>query len=415
MHGDWQTFGKPFNVEEHPDYMIAHYRIPSSLTITGTFFDMGNGQKKCTVHIFFTERSLQTKLSASSSSSLGDLRKAIHDKAAAHMTEMTLWKNADMDEHLNQSLESIILSADRHGSNSFDSADNTTLLKDLSPALTSGSVLYAIIPSLLKPNLGSPPAATDWVRDADTLSSPVHDFLETVVKVGSKDRKEAKAAKQKAEKAEDNVTKMLKRLDQEANERQEAKRQWEQQRQEMKRQWEQQRQEMKRQQEAWEAEKKELKDRIGVLEVGTVDMVEWLVHEDTQALDRIKLRNLLDKAQAKLAFETDLIKDEKTTSASYQWRLWLNQWEDDQKRFDNAKSALDALTRNLAICKLLASEPALRLVVEKNSKIRGYGDQAAHGFVSAKAYQVAVDRYSDVDTKEGLKVLITLVCGGNVN
>ncbi|KAF8062288.1 hypothetical protein FPV67DRAFT_1507888 [Lyophyllum atratum] len=353
---------------------------------------MGNGQKKCTVHIFFTERSLQTKLSASSSSSLGDLRKAIHDKAAAHMAEITLWKNADMDEHLNQSLESIILSADRHGSNSFDSADNTTLLKDLSPALTSGSVLYAIIPSLLKPNLGSPPAATDWVRDVDTLSSPVHDFLETVVKVGSKDRKEAKAAKQKAEKAEDNVTKMLKRLDQEANERQEAKRQWEQQRQEMKRQWEQQRQEMKRQQEAWESEKKELKDRIGVLEVGTVDMVEWLVHEDTQALDRIKLRNLLDKAQAKLAFETDLIKDEKTTSASYRWRL-----------------------RNLAICKLLASEPALRLVVEKNSKIRGYGDQAAHGFVSAKAYRVAVDRYSDGDTKEGLKVLITLVCGGNVN
>ncbi|KAF8157798.1 hypothetical protein B0H34DRAFT_797250 [Crassisporium funariophilum] len=349
MHGDWQTFGKPFN---------AHYRIPSSLTITGTFFNMGNGQKKCTVHIFFTEQSLKTKLSASSSLSLGDLRQAIHDKVAAHMAEITLWKEADMDEHLNQSLESIILSADRHGSNSFDSANDTTLLKDLSPAMTSGSVLYAIIPSLLKPNLRLPPAATDWVRDADTLSSPVHDFLECVVEVGSKDRKAAKAAKQKAENAEDSVTKMLKRLDQEANERQEAKWQWEQQRQEMKRQqeaWEaekkewskRQQEEAKRRQEeleaekkelkeawdaekkaekkelkeawdaekkaekkelkeawdaekkaekkelkeAWEAKEKELKDRISVLEVGSVDMVEWLVHEDTQALDRIKLRS----------------------------------------------------------------------------------------------------------------------------
>jgi hypothetical protein len=93
----------------------------------------------------------------------------------------------------------------------------------------------------------------------------------------------------------------------------------------------------------WNTERSELRKKIDNLESNQNDTSDWIVHgvshlfywphiatilcQDTQALDRIRLRNLLDQAQTALAHASGLVTGDSTAMPSQQWQIGLDSEE----------------------------------------------------------------------------------------
>ena len=129
--------------------------------------------------------------------------------------------------------------------------------------------------------------------------------------------------------------------------------------------------------------------------------------QDTQALDRIKLRNLLDQAQAKLARATGLVQ---SLNEDY---LASRRWREEMSNHVNKESWARVLLAQTEVTiggQLLDSHSALRLVCERDSVIRRRGDQVAHGSIDPANYTDAVGRYPVLSDRAGLLVLIEYIC-----
>lgn len=130
-------------------------------------------------------------------------------------------------------------------------------------------------------------------------------------------------------------------------------------------------------------------------------------------LRRIKLRTLLDRVQAKLAFCICLTNQAYTRSASLLWREAL-EGSTTEQRLSFAKAKLETALIDIsqlnksALSKFLQSEEAMKLAVEPKSKLREHGDQAAHYGLTKPQFSAAVDEYcqNGGDNGNGLRVLI---------
>ncbi|KAF8799019.1 hypothetical protein BYT27DRAFT_6888254 [Phlegmacium glaucopus] len=188
----------------------------------------------------------------------------------------------------------------------------------------------------------------------------------------------------------------------------------------MKAEQEERRKEKKAEQEAFDKRMKErdeqhrverqlLAAQIAELQSQASDTSAYLVHGDTQALDRIKLRNLIDHAQAKFAKTAGLVLSAGNYDASAKWREALP----DSDTKNRITAALDMLNRSNtpidnATRQIMSSTSGMKLVTEKTSVIRLHGDRVAHGPVTREPYESAVGRYKG--EKEGLCALIEYVC-----
>ena len=126
-------------------------------------------------------------------------------------------------------------------------------------------------------------------------------------------------------------------------------------------------------------------------------------------MDQIRLRNLLNVAQEKLATTAGLAKKTSSPGASLAWRNALGHSPDTPERLAVAKMLLhqphvqlDEPTR-----RFVSSDEGMRLVVEKDSAIRDQGDKVAHGTPARHGY---VNHPSDPAEAGGLLALADFVC-----
>ncbi|KZP18817.1 hypothetical protein FIBSPDRAFT_863395 [Athelia psychrophila] len=101
--------------------------------------------------------------------------------------------------------------------------------------------------------------------------------------------------------------------------------------------------------------------RIALLERTNVDIVGWIVHRDIKYLDRIKLRHLVDKAQAELAIKAGLTR--KHYNASVVWKDALGPSQEPSIRLDRARELLRD-SPDSRVQAVLADGHGLELVVD---------------------------------------------------
>jgi len=137
---------------------------------------------------------------------------------------------------------------------------------------------------------------------------------------------------------------------------------------------------------------------------------EFLAVGDEAGLDRIKRRNLLDRAQALLATYLGLVPDGDHLFASMHFREALgpsNVAKDRQQRLSELLTKKkDEIPTAAAL--LLAKPAALELLAERSPKVRVDGDQIAHGHRQRSWYEGSVTRSVGTD-KVALAILLDLV------
>jgi len=120
---------------------------------------------------------------------------------------------------------------------------------------------------------------------------------------------------------------------------------------------------------------------------------DFLALGDEASLDRIKRRNLLDRAQASLAMSLGL-STSSNTSASRDFREALGPSSSLQVRQQRLVELLrDNMNAIPAAAALLISNPAaLSLLADRFPKVRQHGDQVAHGRRQRNWYEGSVSR-----------------------
>ncbi|KAM6488865.1 hypothetical protein JOM56_015685 [Amanita muscaria] len=133
----------------------------------------------------------------------------------------------------------------------------------------------------------------------------------------------------------------------------------------------------------------------------------WIVHSDTDAFDKIMLRNLLDKAQAVLEHAKGSPKSKK--SLSLDWRRQLANM-DQHARHESVKVMLGALDIPAAQ-QLSVSATAVSLLTEDFSRIRKDGDEVAHkDFINVDRCRDAIKRSKRSPSEcEALNLFLELV------
>ncbi|KAF8351063.1 hypothetical protein F5887DRAFT_191572 [Amanita rubescens] len=133
----------------------------------------------------------------------------------------------------------------------------------------------------------------------------------------------------------------------------------------------------------------------------------WIIQGDTDAFDKIMLRNLLDKSQAVLAHAQGSLKSKK--SLSLHWRRRLANM-DQQARRQSVKAMLAALDIPAAQ-HLSVSATAVELLTEDFSRIRKDGDEVAHkNFINLDRCRQAIKRSKrSVSECEALNLFLELV------
>lgn len=129
--------------------------------------------------------------------------------------------------------------------------------------------------------------------------------------------------------------------------------------------------------------------------------------QDTTLLDRIKLRNLLNIAQEKLALAAGLT--EMPIGASLIWRDQLGYTQDFATRLTTAYELLNQEHVQLdeRTQRFLDSPEGMRLVTEKASEVRERGDKVAHQAPPSRPiYAGAIGRFNS----EGMKAIGDFVC-----
>ncbi|KAM6498331.1 hypothetical protein JOM56_006279 [Amanita muscaria] len=133
----------------------------------------------------------------------------------------------------------------------------------------------------------------------------------------------------------------------------------------------------------------------------------WIVHSDTDAFDKIMLRNLLDKVQAVLEHAKGSPKSKK--SLSLDWRRQLANM-DQHARHESVKVMLGALDIPAAQ-QLSVSATAVSLLTEDFSRIRKDGDEVAHkDFINLDRCRDAIKRSKRSPSEcEALNLFLELV------
>ncbi|KAK0214107.1 hypothetical protein IW262DRAFT_1408686 [Armillaria fumosa] len=139
----------------------------------------------------------------------------------------------------------------------------------------------------------------------------------------------------------------------------------------------------------------DLRERIVEVERGYEDVNGWLSDKDTEYMDRIRLRHILDCGQARLARLANIpvpldFPPQSAADWSRVWRAGLAQCTDNADRLATARSLLancdDADTRDM-------SDDVLRHFTVKPSDTRTEGDRTAHpGNVGELAYKGVIER-----------------------
>ena len=136
--------------------------------------------------------------------------------------------------------------------------------------------------------------------------------------------------------------------------------------------------------------------------------------QDIQAMDRIRMRNMLNRAQAKLAEAAGLVTNRNDYSASSKWRSRLSTRNTLPGRLQIARDLFSGVTGlQTSTTVFLQSEAGMTLVVDMDSQIRNSGDVTAHELIlDRKGYQECISRVQpeEQNLKVGLNVLLDYVC-----
>jgi hypothetical protein len=138
--------------------------------------------------------------------------------------------------------------------------------------------------------------------------------------------------------------------------------------------------------------------------------------DDSEALRRIKLRTLLDRTQAKLAFYIGLTTQPYTRMASEHWRNALDGSTTSQ-RLASARTILEtALSTHpepikSSLIKFMDSAEAMEMVVEPKSKLRERGDEAAHYKLTKPQFTAIIEEYCQKggERGDGLKAFVNFL------
>ena len=115
-------------------------------------------------------------------------------------------------------------------------------------------------------------------------------------------------------------------------------------------------------------------------------------------MDKIRLRNIIDQAQAKLAYEARLVSDQATLGASLRWREKLPNGNIPKRLKAANKNVHDAGLASGALLDLLNSVEGMALVSENNSRVRHLGDSIAHERITESSrgpYSNSISRLGD--------------------
>lgn len=136
-------------------------------------------------------------------------------------------------------------------------------------------------------------------------------------------------------------------------------------------------------------------------------------------INSIRLRNLLDRGQAKLAQAAGLVPETRVpgiTAMAALWRSELNggnifsKTQSDQNRLDIAYKLFqgrDPLSEELK--KLLLNKSVMTLLTEKESITRKVGNTAAHGPIKPEIMKDAVERQAGDANKPGMAAILDFV------
>ena len=138
--------------------------------------------------------------------------------------------------------------------------------------------------------------------------------------------------------------------------------------------------------------------------------------DDSEVLRRIKLRNLLDRVQARLAFYIGLTALPYTRDASGLWRGKL-EGSTTPLRLASAHALLQGALAvhsqsksnvSSTLLKFMGSAKAMEMAVELKSKLRENGDQVAHYALTKSQFSAVVKEYCQKGGKDedGLKAFV---------
>lgn len=130
--------------------------------------------------------------------------------------------------------------------------------------------------------------------------------------------------------------------------------------------------------------------------------------QDEAGLDRIKRRNLLDRAQSSLASDLGLVNEEYFHSLSFREALGPSPILEErrQRLSEILNERKDEISSQAAL--LLTKPAALNLLAERFPKVRLDGDQVAHGHRQRSWYEGSVSRSVGTD-KVALMSLLDFV------
>jgi hypothetical protein len=142
----------------------------------------------------------------------------------------------------------------------------------------------------------------------------------------------------------------------------------------------------------------------------------------------IKIRNLIDRTQAKLAAGTELVSNVHPDSlrhASTKWREALPDTGSDFERTALARAIIvraserSTIAINRYLVEMVHSDHAMTLISEKTSHFRLAGDAAAHQDITDLQRTEYSDIISQLDideeTRQGLLLLLGFVCMPDVD
>ncbi|KZP32672.1 hypothetical protein FIBSPDRAFT_774645 [Athelia psychrophila] len=178
--------------------------------------------------------------------------------------------------------------------------------------------------------------------------------------------------------------------------------------------WAEEREKEKKKWAELEEEMDNLRQHLLEVEENALDMADWVVSGDTPTLDRITIRQLIDKAQGNLAVQAGLT-DGNRGGASRAWKDALGPSLELPERLEKARSLLRSPNIQLdsRTTKFLSSTEGMKLVAEAHSSIfRSRGDETAPvaADVSHAPFADPVSKYNfSTATPDGSQAMAGLI------
>ncbi|PPQ94658.1 hypothetical protein CVT25_009389 [Psilocybe cyanescens] len=147
----------------------------------------------------------------------------------------------------------------------------------------------------------------------------------------------------------------------------------------------------------------------------TKDIEEWIGVQDPLFLQRIRLRALLDKGQAKLAQLAGLISPDNSLAPSAKWGAGLNgnvgQRQSDEDRLITARNLLTSQGHSPGPLQMLMSNAnAMRLLTERESSIRKKGNFVAHQLGNLTLFKDIIEQaVKSAQDKDGMLAILAFV------